>query len=52
MDLESTYGEWLAERVANELVRRDAIPEELREQVRRELVELEHEGWWFAPPER
>lgn len=52
MDLESTYGEWLARRVADELWRRDAIPANARDDVAAALRALEADGWWFAPPER
>lgn len=51
MDLESTYPESLARRIADELWRRGAVDRDALPDVRRELLALEEEGWGFRPPE-
>jgi len=52
MDLESTYSQWLGDRVAQALVDAGCISPDQRNMVAAELARLQdRERWGFRPPE-
>ena len=51
MSFDLTWPEWLAERITDELVRREAVESGQRDAVNAALRALGEEGWVFHPPE-